>query len=152
MRHLRTKFVIELYKDLKKEQAKDIENQELKVIINDIRVFMRNKSKPEYKTNQGDLEMKQLFHGIIIKAWFGVNFSLIKYGNYNKIIIQHCLNYYQTCQYNCNKVANDRIMQRDRMKQQYKKEQNRVLEGEYLQVAKYAKKITLISMKKAINK
>ena len=100
---------------------------------------MRNDSDLEYETNQEDLGMKQLFYGIIVKAWFRINFGIMKYYNHNKIIIQYCLNYYQTCWLDQNEVANDRIVQRDRVKQQYEKEQNKALNGEYLQVAKYAR-------------
>ena len=53
--------MIELYKELKKEQAKDIENHKLRVIVHNIRVFMRNDSNPEYETNQGDLEINGYF-------------------------------------------------------------------------------------------
>ena len=87
IRYLRPKFVIELYKELKKEQAKDIGNHKLRAIIHDIRVFIRNDSDPEYETSQGDLGMKWLFCGIIVKEWFGTNFRITKYCNYNKIII-----------------------------------------------------------------
>jgi hypothetical protein len=50
-RHLRPKFVIELYKELKKEQAEDMGNYELRAIVHNIRVFMRNDSDPEYEIN-----------------------------------------------------------------------------------------------------
>ena len=53
--------MIELYKELKKEQTEDIENHKLRIIINDIRVFIRNDSNPEYETNQGDLEINGYF-------------------------------------------------------------------------------------------
>ena len=43
--------MIELYKELKKEQAEDMENHELRAIIHNIRVFMRNDSDLEYETN-----------------------------------------------------------------------------------------------------
>ena len=86
-KHLHTKFVIELYKDLKKEQTEEIENQDLRVIINDIQIFMRNERDPEYETNQGDFGVKWAFCGIIVRVWFETNFGVIKYGSYNRIII-----------------------------------------------------------------
>ena len=41
------KFIIELYKVLKKNQMDEITNNELLMIINDIRKFMRNKEEFE---------------------------------------------------------------------------------------------------------
>ena len=57
-KHLHTKFVVDLYEDLKKEQIKGIENQDLRAIIKDIWTFIRNERNPEYETNQGDFGVK----------------------------------------------------------------------------------------------
>ena len=79
---------------MKKEQTKEIENQDLRAIVNDIWIFIRNERDPECKTNQGDFGVKWVFYGIIVRAWFGTNFRVTKYGSYNRIIIWYCLNYY----------------------------------------------------------
>ena len=83
--------------------------------------------------------MKWLFRGIIIRAWFGTNFGVTKYGSYNRIIIRHYLNYYWTCWLHRNEVANNRIVQRDRIRLWYDNERNRALNGDYPQVVKYAR-------------
>ena len=67
-KYLCTKFIIDLYKDLKKEQIEEMKNQDLRVIVNDIRIFMRNERDPEYKTNQSDFGVKWVFYGIIVRA------------------------------------------------------------------------------------
>ena len=48
---------------------------------------MRNKRNPDYKPNQGDFGVKWVFHGIIVRAQFGINFGVTKYSRYNRIII-----------------------------------------------------------------
>ena len=47
---MRSKFIVDMYKELKAEQNEVISNQQLRGMINDIRVFLRN-SEEEYKTN-----------------------------------------------------------------------------------------------------
>ena len=64
-----------------------MENEELRTFINNIRKFMKGEEEPEYETNQGDLGIKWIFRGIVVNAQFGVNFSITKYAEYNKIII-----------------------------------------------------------------
>ena len=64
-----------------------MQNQDLRAIVKDIRIFMRNERDPEYETNQGNFGVKQLFRGIIVRVWFGTNFGVTKYGSYNRIII-----------------------------------------------------------------
>ena len=40
-----------MYKELKKVQTEQIENEELRVIMNDIRKFMKGETELEYETN-----------------------------------------------------------------------------------------------------
>ena len=42
-KNMRVKFIIELYKELKKNQMDEITNDKLCMMINDIRKFMKNK-------------------------------------------------------------------------------------------------------------
>ena len=90
---MRVKFILELYKELKVAQTDKISNDKLRVIVNDIRQFVKNKE--EFKINQSFIGMKWLFREtIIIRAWFGMNFEVNKYVNYNKIIVKYCMKYY----------------------------------------------------------
>ena len=100
---------------------------------------MRNERDLEYETNQGDFGVKQLFRSIIVRVWFGTNFRVKKHGSYNRIIIQHYLNYYWTYWLYRNEVANNMIVQRDRIRAQYDNERIRALNRDYPQVVKYAR-------------
>ena len=64
MRHKRVKFIVELYKDLKTIQLEVVVNEELRMMVNNLRKFMQNKS--DFETNQEILRMKWLFQGVII--------------------------------------------------------------------------------------
>jgi len=55
---------------------------------------LRNKTEPEYETNQFGIDMKYIFQGIVIKVWMGINFGTTKYMELNRIIIKHCMNFY----------------------------------------------------------
>ena len=50
------KFILDLYKELKTVQTKEISNDELRAITNDIRQFIKNKE--EFKINQSFIGMK----------------------------------------------------------------------------------------------
>ena len=110
-RHMRVKFILEVYKELKSIQTKEISNNELRAMIKDIRQFMKNEEEEDFETNQSFIGMKQLFRGIIIRAWFGTNFEMNKYVEYNKIIVQYCMKYYWQCWIDRNEIINDSIVQ-----------------------------------------
>ena len=89
---MRVKFIPELYKELKAAQTDEISNNELRAIVNNIRQFMKNKE--DFKINQSFIGMKWLFWGIIIRAWFRMNFEMNKYVDCNKIIVKNYMKYY----------------------------------------------------------
>ena len=58
---MRVKFILEVYKELKSIQTKEISNNELRAIIKDIRQFMKNEEEEDFETNQSFIGMKWLF-------------------------------------------------------------------------------------------
>ena len=62
-----------------------------------------------------------------------------KYVDYNKIIVKHCLKYYWICWLDRNEIANNKIIQRDRVIRWYKNERELVINSKYPQVVKYTK-------------
>ena len=87
---MRVKFVAELHKYLRCNQSEEIENKELKKIVNVIRNFARNEIG--FKSNQSFIRIKYLFGVITIKAWFGANFSTRKCVECGRTIVNRSLN------------------------------------------------------------
>ena len=56
--------------------------------------------------------MEYLFHRFAIKSWFRTNFSSNEYTEYKRIIIKHCINFYNNCQYYRNEVAQNQEIQK----------------------------------------
>ena len=67
-----------------------------------------------------------------------MNFSKVKYYNYNRVIIKHYMNYYMKCWANQNKIAYNKEIQRSRIIQQYKIEYNQAIESEFTCVRQFA--------------
>ena len=66
---MRPKFIIDLYKDLKKIQKEITSNEQLRVMINDIRKFIRGIwDEDEYETNQVIIGIAELFCRNIVKV------------------------------------------------------------------------------------
>ena len=60
----RAEFILDLYADLKKVQIEDVPDSELRLMIEDIRKFMRDEVD-DYEKNQQIIGMKHLFRGFL---------------------------------------------------------------------------------------
>jgi len=69
--------------------------------------FLRNQGE-DIETNQDSIGMKYIFRGILIKAWTGENFAMIKYTMLNRIIAKYCMNFYMECWTNRNLKLHDK--------------------------------------------
>ena len=111
---MRAEFILNLHADLKKVQIEDVPDYELRLIIEDIRKFMRDEVD-NYNTNQQIIGMKHLFRGFSVKAWKGAQFNNNKYTNLNRILNQHCMEYYCKCWKDRNEKLHDEETQRSRV-------------------------------------
>ena len=72
--------------------------------------------------------MKHVFRGFSIKAWKGTDFSGNKHITYNRIVNQHCMNYYCKFWKDKNETMHDEVVQRKRVVQLQQKQRTRALE------------------------
>ena len=63
----RPKFAIDMHNKLKRIQPKSNLNRELKIVINDIRKYLRQ-NEDNFDINQRLIRMKYLFQGFAIKV------------------------------------------------------------------------------------
>ena len=64
---MRVEFIVEIYKDLKTVQSEVISNTELRMIVNNIRKFLRGVTdEDEYEMNQYKIGIKYLFRGFVV--------------------------------------------------------------------------------------
>ena len=134
--HIRIEFIVKIYKELKAKQPEEISNEEVRMVVEDIRRFLRNNGE-EIESNQGMLGIKYLFRGISIRDWFGANFGTNKYMQLNHIINKHCMNFYVLCWQHRNEVLHNRFEQQLRIIDWYENEKEIALRGEYPQVRKF---------------
>ena len=62
--------MLDLCEDLKKVQTLDAPVVQLRLLMNDIRKFMREDAD-DHETNQQIIGMEHLFRGFSVKAWKG---------------------------------------------------------------------------------
>ena len=93
---MQAEFALALCEDLKKKQKVDVTDSQLRLLINDIRKFMRE-DEDDYETNQEIIGIKYFFRGFSIKARKGTHEDKKKYTNLNRIVNQHCMAYYCKC-------------------------------------------------------
>ena len=79
---LKIDYIVELKDKLITAKNNQILEEEVNIMIKDIRNFLINRDN--YKTNQQYLGFKALFCGFVIKSWFGTNFSSDKYAECKK--------------------------------------------------------------------
>ena len=108
-------------------------------MIYDIWVFLCNGEEDEYKTNQNFIGMKYLFCGFIITNWYIVNFSTLKYTEFNRIINKYYMNYCTYCWKYWNDIANNSRIQKYRMYEWFKSEWQKALNSRFPQVRLYTR-------------
>ena len=118
-------------------QIEDVPESELRLIIEDIRKFMRD-DVDDYETNQQIIGMKHLFRGFSVKAWKGAQDDKKNYTNLTRIVNQHCMAYYCKCWKDRNEKLHDEDTQRKRVIEWQQKEYEKALNRQHPQVRKYA--------------
>ena len=73
-----------------------------------------------------------------LKVWFRTNFSTNEYMEYNRIIIKYYMNFYINCWYHRNEITQNQEIQKQRIHEQYKSKQRKVLDSKFPQVKKYS--------------
>jgi hypothetical protein len=134
--HIKIEFIVKMYKELKAKQLEEISNEEVRMVVEDIRRLLRNNDE-EIASNQGMLSMKYLFRGISIRDWFSMSFGMNKYIQLNYIINKHYMNFYILYWQHRNNVLHNRFEQRLRIIDWYKNKKEIALGGEYSQVRKF---------------
>ena len=134
---MRVKLVAELRKHLRCNQSEEIENKELKKIVNAIRNFARQEMG--FKANQSFIRIKHLFGVITIKAWFGANFGARKCIECGRTIVKRSLNCCWACQLDRNEALDDSILQRDRIKSWHESKKERAMNGQHPHAMKHAR-------------
>ena len=81
--------------------------------------------------------MKNLFRGYIVKVYTETDFSSNKYLNYNKELIQLCINYYIQCWKKQNEILYNPVKLRNRSVIQYNNKRELAINGAKPQVKKY---------------
>ena len=76
---------------------KNVSVDEIFSIIKDILNFLENGDQDDYETNQHMVGMAELFRGDIVKVQKDIDFSQNKYHVLKRIIIKHCVLYYEKC-------------------------------------------------------
>ena len=117
-----------------KEKLPNIQVKEIFSLIEDILRYFENEESEDYKTNQAIIRMKDLFRGYVVKVQKGINFSSKKYTKLNKIVIKHCVKYYNKCWNYRNKYYHNDEKQKERIIKQYKNIKRHVEDIEPLQV------------------
>ena len=79
---MRAQFILELQEDLKKVQVVGVKDDEIRILIEDIRIFLREDLE-DFKNNQQVIRMKCLFRRFSIKSWEGKDFNGDKRIAYN---------------------------------------------------------------------
>ena len=92
----------------------------------------------DFETNQQVIGMKYLFRGFSIKAWKRTNVDENKHTTCNRIVNQHCMNYYYKCWKDRNEKLHDKELQKKRLIEQQQKESAKTLEGQHPHVQKFA--------------
>jgi hypothetical protein len=77
---------------LKKEDSRNENKADINRMITDIKQFLYGDDPSQ--TNQALIGYKSLFRGFIVRNWSGVQDSN-RYEDLNKIIVKHCVYYYQ---------------------------------------------------------
>ena len=90
---MRAQFILELQEDLKKVQVVGVKDDEIRILIEDIRKFLREDLE-DFENNQQVIGMKHLFREFSIKVWNGTDFSGDKHTAYNRIENEHCIKCY----------------------------------------------------------
>ena len=111
-------------------QIEDVPDSELRLIIEDIRKFMRDELD-DYETNQKTIGMKHLFRGFSVKAWIGTQGNNDKHTYLNRIINQHCMACYCKCWKDRNEKLHDEETQRSRVIEWQQKECEKALDGQH---------------------
>ena len=96
-RDFRRKFITKLLVELMKKKPTNIEYEELFDMVEDILIYLEDGDKNKYVTNQHMIGIRFLFRRYIVKAWKGVNFLVSTYRNLNRIVVRHCVIYYELC-------------------------------------------------------
>ena len=126
---MRTEFVLKLHEDLKQVKDERVSDKELRFLIEDIWKFTREGTE-DLETNQQAIGIKQLFRGFSIIAWKGTDFNGNKYITYNRIVNQHCMNYYWKCWKDMNEKLHDEEVKRKRFIEWQQKDSTKALEGQ----------------------
>ena len=117
----RKPFVENALKELMKNRPPQTYRDVIIEIIKDIVVYLRKGDEEEYATNQHLIGMHYLFRGYPVKDWKGLNFGETKYESVNKILVKHCVNFYEECWDHRNEIKHNPNMQRERAIRWHKK-------------------------------
>ena len=79
-----------------------------------------------------------MFRCFSIKVWKGTEFNGNKHTAYNRIVNQHCINYYCKCWKDRKGKLHDESVQRKIIVDCQQKDHERALEGQNFQVRKFA--------------
>ena len=109
----------------------------------DILNYLENGDQDDYETNQYMVGMMELFRGHIVKVWTGVHFSQNKYQVFNRIIIKHCILYYDKCWKDRNEIFHNENEQKERVIRWKRRIEQEVETNEPINVRKFVSQMKI---------
>jgi len=111
----RKDFITDMTLEILAIDQNQVSVDEIFSMCEDILNFLESGDHEDYETNQHMIGMAELFRGNIVKVWSGVNFNQNKYQVLNKIIIKHCVLYYEKCWRDRNEIFHNEEKQKERV-------------------------------------
>ena len=96
-KRLRKEFVKELLIDILKNKPREVDYMDIFDMIEDILTYLTEDEEGEFETTQEFIRFKNLFRGIVMKDWKGIDQKCRRYRNLNKILVRHCTLFYKKC-------------------------------------------------------
>lgn len=93
-KNLRQKFIKELAIEMIKAKPTNVCVNDIFDMIEDILQYLENDNSVEHEMSQELIGIRDLFRGFVVKVWKGVDFSYEKYHSLNKILVRHCIQFY----------------------------------------------------------